>query len=48
VGLIRLMGLIANGPNSVRLIGLMGLIDRADMANGPNGVGLIRLLGLIV
>ena len=38
---------MANWPNSVRLIRLMGLIDRAYMANGPNSVGLIRLMGLI-
>ena len=37
---------MANEPNSVRLIGLMGL--RADKANGPNSVGLIRLMGQIV
>ena len=39
---------MANELNSVGLIWLMGLIDRADMANGPNGVGLIGLMGLIV
>jgi hypothetical protein len=36
---------MANEPNSVRLIGLMGL--RVDRAYGPNSVGLIRLMGLI-
>ena len=41
---------MANEPNGVRLIGLMGLMALgcwADRANEPNSVGLIRLMGQI-